>query len=151
MIFIIRLISGIAAVLGVAWTFASPSYEAFVACGGGVVVFLSTFLSSHQSASTAPIAARPEQQLSPRASALLSEIDACTEGSKGLTVILSDSTTGAYRPYLNTSFYDLPGGIGISDISDVVVAAAKLEERGFLFALGATGASRQYKRTEKRA
>ena len=144
---VIRYVSAVVVILAGAWIYAAPGFESIITCGTSFLAFLATFIVSPVSRQSVS----PAISLSAGAAAILAEIDVCTEGAKGLTISLSEPMLGMYRPYLNTSFYDPPGGATISDVSGVLAAASELEDAGFLVLQHATDKERLYTRTAKQA
>jgi hypothetical protein len=142
----VRIVSLMAALIGIAWVTASPGFESVLTCLGGVVVFLGSLIEGRKHDE-----AKPDIDLSPKARELLEEIDSSTESSmKGISLMMVDSVVGLYRPYIWSNTVHGPIQAGPSHIGDVVSAVQELEKKGFLaFHEQESKSLSQYRRTEK--
>jgi hypothetical protein len=123
-----RIVSVVAALIGIAWVAVSPGFESILTCLGGLVACLGSLIEGRK-----PDEAQPEIDLSPIARELLEEIDSSTKSSmKGISLMMVDSVVGLYRPYIWSNAVNGPIESRFSDISDVVCAVHELEKRGFL-------------------
>jgi hypothetical protein len=142
----IRILSGIAVIIGGTWIIFSPGFDSILTCIGGLIAFLGSFANAHLGNDSGP-----NIHLSTRAKTLLEEIDSSKESSmKGISLMMVDSITGFYLPYIWNNGQHGAIQTQVSDIGDVVVTVGELEKNGFLVLHSQPSkALSQYRRTEK--
>lgn len=143
----LRVLSVLGVLVSLAWVAFSPGFEPVLTSLGCVAAFLSSFAKTSVEVEKNGIA--PEC-ISDRAKALLVEIDSSDESkAKGISLMMIDSVTGGYRPYLWNNHLHGAINLEIADISDVLQAVDELENRGFLVVHHVEGSLRQWRRTAK--
>jgi hypothetical protein len=142
---LLRVLSVLGVLVSLAWVVFSPGFEPVLTSLGCVAAFLSSFAKA--SVEKNVIA---HECLSGRANALLVQIDASEDSkAKGISLMMIDSVTGGYRPYLWNNHLHGAINLEIADISDVLQSVDELEDRGFLVVHHVEGSLRQWRRTAK--
>lgn len=144
---VIRVLSALGVLVSIGWIVFAPGFEPVLTGIGSVVALLGSFVRAGET----PIVATPQSEsLSELASSLLEEIDASEESkAKGISLMMMDSVTGGYRPYLWNNHLHGSLKVDVADISDVLQAVDELEDRGFLVVHHVGESLRQWRRTGK--